>query len=398
LHLQPPDPNPATLAVRSGVDADGQHGAVMPPLHLSANFSFHRLGKSREFDYSRGRNPTREQLAAALAGLEGGARAVVTASGMAAATLVTQLLRPGDRVVVAHDCYGGTWRLLRHLSARGLFHLELADLTDPVAAEAAIAGGARLLWVETPSNPLLRITDLRRVAAVAHAAGALVVADNTFLTPALQRPLGLGADLVIHSTTKYLNGHSDVIGGAVIAADPALGDELAWWANCLGICGAPFDAWLTLRGLRTLHPRLVAHQANARAVVDRLLAHRAVRTVHYPGITTHPGHAVAVRQQEGFGAIVSFELTGGEPAVQRFVNGLRYFTLAESLGGVESLVAHPATMTHASMTPEVRTHAGITGGLVRLSVGIEDTRDLTADLEAGLDRAAAHRRAPLHAG
>lgn len=382
-----PEPTPVTRVVRSGVDTDRQHGAVIPPLHLSANFSFRGFGEQREFDYSRGRNPTREQLAAALASLEGGTRAIVTASGMAAAMLVTQLLRPEDRVVVAHDCYGGTWRLLTHLARRGLFRMELADLTDPVSAESAVAGGVRLVWVETPSNPLLRLTDLRRVAALAHAAGALVVVDNTFLTPVLQRPLALGADLVIHSTTKYLNGHSDVIGGAVVVSDPALGEDLAWWANCLGICGAPFDAWLTLRGLRTLHPRLAAHQANAGAVVELLQSHPAVRAVHYPGLPGHPGHALARHQQAGFGAIVSCELAGGEAAVRRFLDGMRYFTLAESLGGVESLVAHPATMTHASMAPEARASAGITDGLVRLSVGIEDPRDLVADLEAGLERA-----------
>lgn len=380
------EPGLATRAVRSGIEADRQYGAVIPPLHLSATFAFAGLGDQREYDYSRGRNPTREELATTLAALEGGARGVVTSSGMAAVTLVTQLLRPGDRVVAAHDCYGGTWRLLTHLAERELFRLDFADLTDRDATRAALAAGARIVWIETPSNPLLRITDIRRVSALAHAHGALVVADNTFLSPALQRPLAHGADVVVHSTTKYLNGHSDVIGGAVIAADPALGERLAWWANCLGVGGAPFDAWLTLRGVRTLRARLAVHQANARAVVEVLRQHPAVRAVYYPGLPEHPGHAIATQQQTGFGAIVSFELAGGEGAARRFVGGLRYVSLAESLGGVESLIAHPVTMTHASMEPEARARAGITAGLLRLSVGIEDVADLARDIAEGLGR------------
>lgn len=377
----------ATRAVRAAIGTDREHGAVVPPLHLSATFEFEGYGRKRAYDYTRTANPTRDHLAAALADLEGGAGALVTSSGMSAVALVLQLLRPGDRVVAPHDCYGGTRRALLGLSSRGHFDVEFVDWTRDGAAEAALARGARLAWVETPSNPLLRITDLRRAAEAAHRAGALLVADNTFLSPALQRPIAFGADLVVHSTTKYLNGHSDVVGGAVVARDATLREELAWWANCLGLSGSPFDGWLTLRGLRTLHPRLRTHQENAARLVDALADHPAVVAIHYPGLPTHPGHALARAQQDGFGGVVSLELAGGEPAVRAFVEGLEHFSLAESLGGVESLVAHPATMTHASMTPEARAAAGITEGLIRISVGIEDGDDLVADLLRALDRA-----------
>ncbi len=380
---------PATRAVRAAIDTDRHHGAVVPPIHLSSTFSFDGFGGKREYDYTRSGNPTRTQLADAIADLEGGAAGIVTSTGMSAVALVLQLLRPGDLVVAAHDCYGGTHRLLRALSGRGQFRVAFVDLTSERAAEDIARLRPRLVWVETPSNPLLRITDVRRVAEAGHAAGALVVADNTFLSPALQRPLALGADVVVHSTTKYLNGHSDVVGGAVVAADPALGEELAWWANCLGITGAPFDSYLTLRGIRTLFVRIAQHEANAHEVARALLAHEAVRRVHYPGLPAHPGHALARAQQRGFGAMVSVELFGGRPAVEAFTAALRCFTLAESLGGVESLVAHPATMTHASMDAEARATAGIDDALLRLSVGIEAAEDLVADLSRALDHALA---------
>lgn len=391
-------PNPSaptlharTLAVRSGIDSDRAHGAVVPPLHLSSNFSFEGIGKKRPYDYSRGGNPTRSQLADAIADLEGASGAVVTASGMAAVTLVLQLVKPGEHIVCAHDCYGGTWRLLTSLAERGAFSLELLDLTTEAGLARLRARRARLVWIETPSNPLLRITDLRRATAAAHAAGALAVVDNTFLSPALQRPIALGADIVVHSTTKYLNGHSDVVGGAVAAADAAVHQHLDWWANCIGLTGAPFDSYLTLRGIRTLHPRLIQHERNAQAVARALASHDAVAAVHYPGLATHPGHAIAAAQQDGFGAMLSFELHGGLAAATRVAESLRCFTLAESLGGVESLVAHPATMTHASMDPAARAGAGITDGLLRLSVGIEHEDDLVADLTRALDGVAAHR-------
>jgi len=373
--------HPATTAVRCGLATDLHHGGVMPPIHLSANFTFAGFGEKRAYDYTRSGNPTRDLLAGALAELEGGATAVVTSSGMSAITLVLHLLSPGDRIVAAHDAYGGTWRLLDAYRRRGLLEVELVDLTDPVARRAALLRPARLVWVETPSNPLLRITDI--AAVVREARGALVAVDNTFCSPALQRPLAHGADLVVHSTTKYLNGHSDVVGGAVVARDPAVGADLAWWANCLGLTGAPFDSWLTLRGLRTLSARMAHHLRNAEVIAHALREHPAVRRVHWPGFADHPGHSLARQQQEGFGAIVSFELQDAS-AAPRLLERLRCFSLAESLGGVESLVAHPATMTHASMSPEARATAGISDRLLRLSVGIEDPRDLVADLNRAL--------------
>ncbi|MBN8426188.1 MAG: cystathionine gamma-synthase [Xanthomonadales bacterium] len=380
-------PHSATLAARAGIDRDSAFGAVVPPIVLSSNFSFAGFEQKRQYDYTRSGNPTRDLLAEALAELEGGAGAVVTASGMAAITLVLNLLQPGDRLVVPHDCYGGSWRLFNALVKKGHFELSVVDLTCPRQLADALALSPRLVWIETPSNPLLRVTDLRFVIDAAHRAGALTLVDNTFLSPALQRPIGLGADLVLHSTTKYINGHSDVVGGAVIAANAELHQQLQWWANALGLTGSPFDSFLTLRGLRTLEPRLRAHCENAEAIAEALDRHPAVSLVHYPGLSSHPGHALAQRQQRHAGAMISFELAGGQTAVRAFLDGLRYFTLAESLGGVESLVAHPATMTHAAMSAEAREQAGITDGLLRLSVGIESAADLLADLQLALSRA-----------
>ncbi len=380
----------ATNAVRAGIDRDTAFGAVTPPLVLSSNFSFAGFGEKRKYDYTRSGNPTRDLLAEALAELEGGAGAVVTSTGMSAITLLLHaLLKPGQRLIVPHDAYGGSWRLFNALANKGAFELQTIDFTDPRALAEALATKPAVVWIETPSNPLLRITDLRFVIEAAHAAGALAVVDNTFLSPALQTPIAFGADFVVHSTTKYINGHSDVVGGAVIAKDAEQHTQLVWWANALGITGAPFDSFLTLRGLRTLDARLRVHQENTAALVELLNDHPAVRRLHYPGLASHPGHAVAARQQYGFGAMLSLELEGGEAAVRAFVDGLDYFTLAESLGGVESLIAHPATMTHAAMSAEARAAAGIGDGLLRLSVGIEHADDLVADIAAALDRALA---------
>jgi cystathionine gamma-synthase len=378
----------ATRAVRSGLGEVGGHGAVVPPLYLTSTYTFEGYGRKREYDYTRSGNPTRDALGNALAELDGGAGAVITSSGMAAITLVCHLLGPDDLLIAPHDCYGGTHRLLTALSRRAHFRVAFVNQTDPAALAEAFARKPRMVLVETPSNPLLRITDLAAVSRLCRASGALMVADNTFLSPGWQRPIAFGADVVLYSTTKYLNGHSDVVGGAVVAADAALHEELAWWGNCLGVTGAPFDSFLTLRGVRTLAPRLRSHGENATAVVDALASHPAVARVYYPGLADHPGHAVAARQQSGFGAMVSFELAGGEPAVEAFLDGLQHFFLAESLGGVESLVAHPATMTHAAMEPEARRRAGIGDSLLRLSVGIEHVDDLVQDVRAGLDRAA----------
>ncbi|NUO71304.1 MAG: cystathionine gamma-synthase [Frateuria sp.] len=380
---------PCTRAVRAGIESDTQHGAIVPPLHLSTNYSFEGLGGKRPYDYSRSGNPTRDLLGNALTELELGAGAVVTASGMAAVALALELVPAGGLVLAAHDCYGGSWRLLDAWAKKGRFQVAFTDLTDRAALAAGLARKPALVWVETPSNPLLRITDIRHVAQAAHAAGALLVVDNTFLSPALQQPLALGADVVVHSTTKYINGHSDVVGGAVVARDAAVAEQLKWWGNCLGLTGAPFDSFLTLRGLRTLAVRLRQHQENALRIAERLALHPSVRAVHYPGLPGHPGHALAARQQQGFGAMLSFELAGDQANVAAFVDGLRYFSLAESLGGVESLIAHPASMTHAAMAPEARRNAGIADTLLRVSVGIEDGDDLLLDLSRALDRAAA---------
>lgn len=378
----------STRAVRAGIATDLHHGAVVPPIHLSSTFAFEGFGKKRLYDYTRTGNPTREHLANALAELEDGEGAVVTSTGMSAVALVLQLVRPGDLILAAHDCYGGTHRILRSLAARGQFDVEFVNLSAENAAETVRTRRPKLLWIETPSNPLLRVTDLAQVIEAGHEGGAIVAVDNTFLSPVLQRPIEFGADLVIHSTTKYLNGHSDIVGGAVVASDAALVEELAWWANCLGITGAPFDSFLTLRGVRTLHARMRVHCENATRVVERLCSHDAVKRVYYPGLTSHPGHTIAASQQDGFGAMVSFEVNGGLEGVKRFVNALQCFTLAESLGGVESLVAHPASMTHASMDEAARAIAGIEDSLLRLSVGIEHADDLVADLGAALDAAA----------
>lgn len=379
--------HPATRAVRAAIDSDTQHGAVVPPLHLSTNFSFAGLGEKRQYDYTRSGNPTRDALADALCSLENGAGAVVTSSGMAALTLLVQLLEPGDLLVAPHDCYGGTYRLLENLARRGHFDVAFVDQTDSASFAAACARRPRLVLVETPSNPLLRVVDIRSTAQAAKACGALLAVDNTFLSPALQNPLQLGADLVVHSTTKYLNGHSDVVGGAVIAATTELAETLSWWANCLGITGAPFDSFLTLRGVRTLHARMRIHEENAGLLATALEAHPAVERVYYPGLKNHPGHELAGMQQRGFGGMLSFDLAGDSSNVRAFVDSLEYFTLAESLGGVESLVCHPASMTHAAVSRTALSDAGIGDNLVRLSVGLENGEDLLADVQQALEQA-----------
>jgi cystathionine gamma-synthase len=383
--------DPRTRAVRAGLETDPVTGAVVPPIHLSSTFAFKGFGEKRKYDYSRSGNPTRDLLGDAIADLEGGAGAVITGSGMGAITLVGHLLPIGARIVAPHDCYGGTFRLFTAWQKRGELAVEFVDFGMPGALEQALSSPAHLVWIETPSNPLLRITDVEAVAALARQAGALVAVDNTFLSPVLQRPLSLGADLVVHSTTKYLNGHSDVVGGAVVARTTEQAQQLAWWANALGLTGAPFDAFLTLRGMRTLHARMAIHERNAGELAQWLQGRPGVRRVFYPGLAAHPGHEVARRQQAGFGAMLTLELEGGTEAVRGFVEGLELFSLAESLGGVESLVAHPATMTHAAMDPAARAAAGLTDGLLRLSVGIEDLGDLQRDLEGGLARALSRR-------
>ena len=377
----------ATRTVRAAIGTDAHHGAVVPPLHLSANYVFEAPGRCGQYDYTRSGNPTRDHLARAIADLEGGAGAVVTASGMAAVKVASQLIERGDTVLLPYDCYGGCHRLFRAESARVGYEACFVDQATEDAVELARRLRPAMIWLETPSNPFLRITDIERWASIARQVGAVTVVDNTFLSPALQRPLALGADIVIHSTTKFLNGHSDVVGGALVARSTEMVDRLSWWANCIGATGSPFDAYQTLRGLRTLFARSETHERNALAVVEALRRETLIEALHHPSLASHPGHEIARRQQSGWGSIISLELAGGRPAVDAFVEALECFNLAESLGGVESLVTHPATMTHASMTSEAQREAGIHEGLIRLSVGIEDRRDLIQDLTQALTRA-----------
>ncbi|MCK8103205.1 cystathionine gamma-synthase [Pseudoalteromonas sp. 2CM36K] len=373
--------NKATIAVRSGIEADKQHGAVVPPLYLSTTYSFADFDTKRQYDYGRSGNPNRDILAEALTELEGGAKGIITATGMAAVHLTTQLLNSDDTLVIPHDCYGGSYRLFTSLEKRGLLKLEVVDFTKSDSLTRILAIKPKLIWIETPSNPILRLTDIKAVTDTAKQCGALVAADNTFLSPALQNPIKFGADIVVHSTTKYINGHSDVVGGAVIAATAELGEELAWWANNIGITGAPFDSYLTLRGLRTLNVRLRQHQENALAIAQYLERSQFVAQVYYPGLESHSQHALAKAQQLGFGAMVSFDIKGDINDAAAFLTRLNEFSLAESLGGVESLICHPATMTHAGMDATARAEAGVGDTLIRISVGIEDVNDLLADLD-----------------
>ena len=379
----------ATIAVRSGLNDDEQYGCVVPPIHLSSTYNFTGFNQPRAHDYSRRGNPTRDVVQRALAELEGGAGAVMTSSGMSAIMLVcTVFLRPGDLLVAPHDCYGGSYRLFDSLSKRGAFRVKFVDQSDTDALNAALAEKPKLVLVESPSNPLLRVVDIAAICQAAREAGAVSVVDNTFLSPALQKPLELGADLVVHSCTKYLNGHSDVVAGAVIAKDADTITELAWWANNIGVTGAAFDSYLLLRGVRTLSPRMAAAQRNAQQVVEFLQTQPLVKALYHPSLPNNPGHDIARRQQSGFGAMLSFELDGDEDTLRRFLASLELFTLAESLGGVESLISHAATMTHAGMAPEARAAAGISETLLRISTGIEDGDDLVADLDRAFQAAA----------
>jgi cystathionine gamma-synthase len=382
-----PGAHPATQCVHAGVQPDPTYGAVMPPIYQSSTFAFRDVCTNAGYDYTRSGNPTRAALEEALAVLEGGSGATCTSTGMSAVIVALNLLPHGSHLLCTVDCYGGTFRALEHAKAAYGLEVTYLDLADLGAVEAAFRPNTRMVWIETPSNPLLRLTDVAAVAALARRHDALTVVDNTFLSPASQQPFRHGADLVVHSTTKYLNGHSDVVGGAVVAAPGknALVQRIQSVNNLLGTSQSPHDCFLVLRGLKTLLLRMRAHEAGARAVADFLAAHPAVAKVHYPGLATHPQHALARRQQTGFGGMVSFELADGRrERVDHVLRTLRWFTLAESLGGVESLVAHPASMTHASMTPEARQRAGITDGVIRLSVGIEEPADLIADLDAAL--------------
>ncbi|MEZ8740672.1 O-succinylhomoserine (thiol)-lyase [Photobacterium swingsii] len=378
----------ATIAVRTGIESDSQHHAVVPPIYLTSTYSFPQLGEVPQFDYSRSGNPSRNMLADALTELEGGAGGVVTSCGTAAINLlVSALLGPDDLIIAPHDCYGGTYRLFNTRANKGDFKVEFVDQSDPLAFAAALARQPKIIWVETPSNPLLRVIDVEALCQQAKAAGALVAVDNTFLSPVLQQPIALGADFVVHSTTKYINGHSDVVGGILISADAEQAENIAWWANCIGATGAPFDAYLTLRGLRTLVPRMKMHEENGAQVLAFLQNHPQVAAIYHPSLPDHPGHDIAKRQQKGFGSMISFELAGSFQQLEVFVKALKCFSLAESLGGTESLIAHPSSMTHRAMSDEAQAEAGINTALLRLSVGLEDPTDLVADLAQAFQQA-----------
>lgn len=382
-----------TLAIHAGQPNDPLTGAVNVPIYQTSTYGQNEIGGRPEYCYSRTGHPTRAALEQALAALEGARFGLALASGMAAINNVLNLLQAGDHVVACRDLYGGAYRIFTKLYARFGVTFSFVDTTDPARVREALRPQTRLLWLESPSNPLLHLTDLRACAEIARDAGAWTVVDNTFATPVLQRPLALGADIVVHSTTKYISGHSDVLGGAVLTDDPDLHERLKFFQNCVGAVPGPQDCFLVLRGLKTLRLRVERHCANARRVAEFLTRHPAVRRVHFPGLTEHPQVALARRQQSDCGGVVTFELADGLEGVRRFARGCRLWTLAESLGGVKSLFCHPATMTHASVEPEVRAARGITDDLVRLSVGLEDADDLIRDLDRGLQAVLKERSA-----
>ncbi|ELA9339117.1 O-succinylhomoserine (thiol)-lyase [Vibrio parahaemolyticus] len=380
---------PATIAVRTGIESDSQYHAVVPPIYLSTNYGFPAFGEVPKYDYTRSGNPNRGLLESALAELESGKGAVVTNCGTSALNLwVSAFLGPDDLIVAPHDCYGGTYRLFNTRANKGDFKVQFVDQSDEQALEAALAKKPKLILLETPSNPLVRVVDIAAVCEKAKQVGALVAVDNTFLTPVYQKPLDLGADFVIHSTTKYINGHSDVIGGVVITKTEAHAEELAWWGNCIGATGTPFDSYMTLRGIRTLGARMRVHEESSQHVLNYLQQQALVAKIYHPSLPDHPGHEIAKKQQSGFGSMLSFEFAGSFEQLKVFVKELELFSLAESLGGVESLICHPASMTHRAMGEEALAEAGVSHQLLRLSVGLEDAQDLIADLDQAFVKAA----------
>ena len=376
----------ATLAIHAGQSPDPSTGAVMPPIYATSTYAQSSPGEHQGFEYSRTHNPTRFAYERCAAGLEGGSRGFAFASGMAATATLLELLDSGDHVIAMDDLYGGSYRLFERVRTRSAgLSFSYVDMTDASAFEAAITAKTKLVWIETPTNPMLKLVDIRAIADIAHARGLIVVVDNTFASPILQRPIEHGADIVMHSATKYLNGHSDMVGGMLVVGDNAeLAEQLAFLQNSCGAVQGPFDSFLALRGLKTLHLRMKAHCANAQALAEFLDGHPAVEQVIYPGLVSHPQHALAKRQMDGFGGIISVRIKGGFEAAKRFCERTELFTLAESLGGVESLLNHPAVMTHASVPVERRTTLGIADDLVRLSVGVEGFEDLRADLARAL--------------
>jgi cystathionine gamma-lyase len=387
LSTEQPGHGFATRAIHAGQEPDPATGATIVPIYATSTYTQAAPGQHKGYEYSRSGNPTRTALETCLAALEGGERGLAFASGLAATTAVLSLLRPGDEVAAAADLYGGTYRLLERVFRPWGLVARYTDDPSPAAFARILTPKTKLVWIETPTNPLLQILDIAGIAEVAHKAGALLAVDNTFASPYLQQPLRYGADLVIHSTTKYLGGHSDVVGGAVIGRRELL-QPIAFYQNAAGGVPGPFDAWLTLRGIKTLALRMERHCANARQLAAWLAEQPQVERVYYPGLPSHPGHDLARRQMRDFGGMISVRLRGGKEGAQRFMTRTKVFSLAESLGGVESLACHPATMTHASIPADVREARGVTEGLVRLSVGIEDVDDLREDLRQALAGAA----------
>ncbi len=373
-----------TRAVHVGVDKDSAYKGVITPIYPTSTFAWDNLTTNRGYDYTRSGNPTRTALEENLASLEGGTDCRATSTGMSAITAAIHLFQPGDHIIAGHDIYGGTYRLFANVYAEWGFRFSFVDMRDPANVRQALTPATKGIWIETPSNPLLNVVDIAAVTAIAREAGAITIADNTFLSPYLQRPLELGVDVVMHSTTKYLNGHSDVVGGCVVTRKPEHAQRIAYIVNALGVSCSPFDAWLVLRGVKTLAPRMQAHERGATAVAKMLSEHPAVDRVYYPGLPSHPQHELARRQQKGFGGMVSFDIRGDRGTAERFLYRTKLFALAESLGGIESLVAYPVTMSHASMSPEARQAAGITEKTIRLSIGIEHPDDLVADLRQAL--------------
>lgn len=375
----------STKAIHTGQDADSATGATIVPIYQSATFTQESIGVTKGYDYSRSDNPTREAFEKAVAAVENGNFGLAFASGLAAETAVLSLLKPGDNIVAMNDLYGGTYRLFTQVLANGGITTTFIDGTKLGEIESAITRNTKIIWIESPTNPLLKLADISAIANIAKQRGVLLVVDNTFATPYFQRPLDLGADIVVHSTTKYINGHSDVVGGAVVVNHRELFEKIKFYQNSAGAILGPFDSWLTLRGLKTLAIRMEKHQQNAIKIALALLSNPVVLKVNYPGLDTHPQHELAKRQMSGFGGMISFEIARGIDEVNRFVSNLKLFSLAESLGGVESLVSHPAQMTHASVPKHQREAIGIHDNLIRLSVGIEDADDLIEDLEYALD-------------
>ena len=374
-----------TIAVRGGINTDNQYGSVVPVITPSTCYRYQEFAIPREFDYARKANPSRRFVEETVAKLEGGADAILTNCGMSAIHLVSvALLTPDDLVVAPHDCYGGSYRLFNSLSQRGYFKAKFVDQSDPIALKEALSLRPKLVLIETPSNPLLRVVDIQEISQQAHEVGALVLVDNTFMTPILQKPIELGADIVTHSCTKFLNGHSDLLAGILVFKDQQLATDVLWWANNIGTLTSSFDSYLLLRGLRTLAARVTLQQANAQKVVEFLVNHPKIANVYHPSLPSNLGHEIAKKQQKGFGSLLSFELAGDPEVMPKFLKALNIITLAQSLGGVESLICHPATMTHSGITAQARKTAGISDQLLRISVGLEDVDDLLGDLEQAL--------------